>query len=131
MAGLQTNMAKEGHFCCARSMSFVTARLQIMSSSFTLLVITMAGCGIFDSAQFLVYPFILEFFCKSGRKHVSSVELFYVLGYASGVIDWIFLSQALIMAMGYDHLCYNTTHSSSDFLGIFTRITKISVSKWR
>ena len=68
------------------SMSAVTALLRIMSSSFTLLVITMAGCGIFDNAQFLVYPFILEFFCKSGRKHLSSVELFYVLGYASGVI---------------------------------------------
>ena len=68
------------------SMSFVTARLQIMSSSFTLLVITMAGCGIFDSAQYLVYPFILEFFCKSGKKHVSSIELFYVLGFASGVM---------------------------------------------
>ena len=68
------------------SMTLVTAILHILSSSFTLLVITMAGCGVFDSAQFLVYPFILEFFCKSGRKHVSSVELFYVLGYASGVI---------------------------------------------
>ena len=68
------------------SMTLVTAILHIMSSSFTLLVITMGGCGIFDSAQFLVYPFILEFFGKSGRKHVSSVELFYVVGYASGVL---------------------------------------------
>ena len=67
------------------SMSAVTAILHIMSSSFTLLVITMGGCGIFDSAQFLVYPLVLEFFGKSGRKHVSSVELFYVVGYASGV----------------------------------------------
>ena len=68
------------------SMSAVAAILHVMSSSFTLLVITMGGCGIFDSAQYLVYPFILEYFCKSGRKHVSSVEFFYVVGYASGVL---------------------------------------------
>ena len=72
------------------SMSAVIAILHIMSSSFTMLVITIAGCGIFDSALYLVYPFILEFFGKSGRKHVSSIELFYVLGFASGVLGGYF-----------------------------------------
>ena len=83
---LANRYGKRKKLLLCSSMTLVIAILLVMSSSFTMLVITMAGCGIFDSAQYLVYPFILEFFGKSGRRHVSSVELFYVVGYASGVI---------------------------------------------
>ena len=83
---LANKLGKRTTLLLCSSMSAVIAILHIMSSSFSMLVITMAGCGIFDSAQYLVYPFIVEFFGKSGRKHISSIEFFYVLGFASGVI---------------------------------------------
>ena len=67
-------------------MNVVTAILHVMSSSFPMVVLTLAGFGIFHNAQYLVYPFLLELLCKSGRKHISIVELFYVTGNGSGVI---------------------------------------------
>ena len=67
-------------------MTIVTAIIHVMSSSFLLVVITMSGSGIFENAQYLVYPYLIELLCKSGRKHISIVEIYYVVGWASGVL---------------------------------------------
>ena len=72
------------------SMAVVTSLLHVMSSSFLMVAITMGCYGLFENAQFLVYPYLLEIFCKSGRKHISIVELFYVAGWASGVLSGYF-----------------------------------------
>ena len=70
-------------FC---SMSFATALLHVMSSSFVMLTVTITSCGFFQNAQFLIYPYLLEFFSKSERKYVAVMDIFYVAGFVSSVL---------------------------------------------
>ena len=62
------------------SMSITTALLNVLSSSFLMITLTMACCGLFHNAQYFVYPYLLEFFSKSKRKCVTFIEIFYVAG---------------------------------------------------
>ena len=67
-------------------MTVVTAILHILSSSFVMVTVTIAGYGMFENGQFFVYPYFVEFLCKSQRKQFSVLLIFYMVGWASGVL---------------------------------------------
>ena len=67
-------------------MSATTAMLHVMSSSFLMVTLTMAAYGLFENGQYLVYPYLLEFFSKSNRKYYSALLIFYIAGWATSVL---------------------------------------------
>ena len=83
---LANNFGKRKTLLLFSCMAMATAILHIMSTSFAVVVLTMTGYGLFENAHYLIYPYLLEVLCKSGRKYISFVELFYVAGWASGVL---------------------------------------------
>jgi len=68
------------------SMSAFIAFLQTLSQSFTMIVTTMLAFGLFENATFLVYPYLLEVFPISRRNYLTFMEVFFVVGFASGIL---------------------------------------------
>ena len=60
--------------------------LHVMSSSFLMVAVTMASCGLFQNAQYMVYPYLLEFLGKSERKYISVIETFYAFGWILSIL---------------------------------------------
>ena len=65
---------------CYIMSSFLTL-LQIFSSSFECIAIIQASKGVFQNAQFLVYPYLIEIIPKSKRKYLSLLEILFVTGF--------------------------------------------------
>ena len=62
-------------------MSSFLALLQILSSSYACIAMIQASKGIFQNAQFLVYPYLIEIIPKSKRKYLSLLEILFVSGF--------------------------------------------------
>ena len=71
-------------------MTATTAILHVMSSSFLMITLTFAAYGLFENGQYLVYPYLLEFFSKSKRKYFSVLLIFYLAGWATSVLAGYF-----------------------------------------
>eukprot|EP00112_Aurelia_sp_Birch-Aquarium-sp1_P017345 Seg4008.2 transcript_id=Seg4008.2/GoldUCD/mRNA.D3Y31 product="putative transporter SVOPL" protein_id=Seg4008.2/GoldUCD/D3Y31 len=62
-------------------MSAFLAVLQTLSNSYACIAIIQASKGLFQNAQFLVYPYLLEIIPKSKRKYLSFLEILFVSGF--------------------------------------------------
>lgn len=62
-------------------MSAFLALLQTLSNSYACIAIIQASKGLFQNAQFLVYPYLLEIIPKSKRKYLSFLEILFVSGF--------------------------------------------------
>ena len=68
------------------SMSAFVAFLQTLSQSFTMIVTTMLGFGLFENATFFVHPYLLEVLPISKRKYLTLMPAFFVIGFACGIL---------------------------------------------
>ena len=67
-------------------MSVIIAILHIISRSFLMITITLSAFGLVEGAGFFVYPYLLEILPKSKRKFIIIIEIFFVVGFITGVI---------------------------------------------
>lgn len=68
------------------SMTVTLGILHALSNSFAMITITRAAYGLFQNAQYFIYPYLMETLPKSKKHLASMLEVFLIIGFASAVL---------------------------------------------